>query len=44
MIETVKLTEKQKKARRARNIALGFVLFGLVALFYIMTMVKLGAS
>ncbi|AQZ52697.1 hypothetical protein V6767_19075 [Martelella sp. FLE1502] len=44
MIETVKLTDKQKRARRARNIALGFVLFGLVVLFYIITMVKFGAA
>lgn len=44
MIETVKLTDKQKRARRARNIALGLVLCGLVVLFYIITMVKLGAA
>ncbi|TCT37321.1 hypothetical protein [Martelella mediterranea] len=44
MIETVKLTEKQKKARRGRNIALGFVLAALVVLFYIITMVKIGAN
>ena len=44
MIETVKLTDTQTRARRARNIALGFVLFGLVVLFYIITMVKFGAA
>ncbi|PRX11763.1 hypothetical protein [uncultured Martelella sp.] len=43
MIETVKLTDKQRKARRGRNIALGVLLFGLVALFYIITMVKFAA-
>ena len=44
MIETVKLTEKQKKARRVRNIALGLLLFGLVVLFYVITMVKFGSA
>ncbi|WP_036237789.1 MULTISPECIES: hypothetical protein [Martelella] len=44
MIETVKLTEKQKKARRGRNIALGLLLFGLVVLFYVITMVKFGSA
>jgi hypothetical protein len=42
MIETVKLNEAQKKSRRGRNIALGLVLAGLVVLFYIVTMIKLG--
>ncbi|CDN52966.1 Hypothetical protein RG1141_CH06050 [Neorhizobium galegae bv. officinalis bv. officinalis str. HAMBI 1141] len=42
MIETVKLSEVQKKSRRNRNIALGLVLAGLVVLFYIMTLVKIG--
>ncbi|MET3601509.1 hypothetical protein [Martelella mangrovi] len=43
MIETVKLSDKQRKARRGRNIALGVLLFGLVTLFYIITMVKFAA-
>nr|WP_272211854.1 hypothetical protein [Marinicella sp. W31]MDC2877743.1 hypothetical protein [Marinicella sp. W31] len=43
MIDTVKLTEKQRKARRGRNVALGAVLFGLVVLFYIITMIKFGS-
>ena len=42
MIETVKLTEKQQKARRNRNVALGLVLGGLVVLFYIVTLIKIG--
>ncbi|MGW9232665.1 hypothetical protein ACWGPT_17530 [Pseudorhizobium sp. NPDC055634] len=42
MIETVKVTDKQKKSRRNRNIALGLVLAGLVALFYVITIVKIG--
>ena len=39
-METVNLTESQKKARRGRNIALGALLLGLVVLFYIVTLVK----
>ncbi|MCJ8517534.1 flagellar biosynthesis/type III secretory pathway M-ring protein FliF/YscJ [Pseudorhizobium tarimense] len=42
MIETVKVTDKQKKSRRNRNIALGLVLAALVALFYVITLVKIG--
>ncbi|WP_281409617.1 hypothetical protein [Martelella sp. HB161492] len=42
MVETVRLNENQKKARRGRNIALGLVLAGLVALFYIITIIKFG--
>lgn len=41
-METVNLTESQKKARRGRNIAIGVALFGLVVLFYIITLVKFG--
>ncbi|MBZ7920736.1 hypothetical protein LAC81_02895 [Ensifer adhaerens] len=41
-METIKLTEAQKKSRRGRNIALGFVLAGLVVLFYIVTLIKFG--
>ena len=40
MIETIKLTEAQRKSRRNRNIALGLVLAGLVILFYAITIVK----
>ncbi len=39
-METVTLTEKQKKSRRGRNIALGVVLAGLVVLFYVITVIK----
>jgi hypothetical protein len=42
MIDSVKLNEAQKKSRRNRNIALGLVLAGLVVLFYVMTLVKIG--
>ena len=43
-METVNLTESQKKARRSRNIALGVVLMGLVVLFYVVTVVKFGGG
>ncbi|SIP97502.1 hypothetical protein SAMN05880590_101544 [Rhizobium sp. RU35A] len=42
MIETIKPTEAQKKSRRGRNVALGVVLAALVALFYVVTIIKLG--
>lgn len=41
-METVKLNEAQKKSRRGRNIALGLVLAGLVVLFYVVTLIKIG--
>lgn len=41
-METLKLSEAQRKSRRNRNVALGVVLAGLVVLFYIMTLVKIG--
>ncbi|MFK0331457.1 MULTISPECIES: hypothetical protein [unclassified Rhizobium] len=40
MIETVKLTEAQRKSRRNRNVALGLVLAALVVIFYAITIVK----
>ncbi|MFP5075900.1 hypothetical protein ACLE20_01195 [Rhizobium sp. YIM 134829] len=39
-MEVVKLTDAQKRARRGRNIALGLLLFFLVALFYVVTLIK----
>jgi thiol:disulfide interchange protein len=36
------LTEEQKRRRRHRSIAIALVLGALVALFYIVTIVKLG--
>lgn len=42
MIETVKLSEAQKKSRRGRNVALGLLLAGLVVLFYVVTLIKIG--
>ena len=41
-MERIKLSEAQRKSRRNRNVALGIVLAGLVVLFYIMTLVKIG--
>ncbi len=38
------LTEEQRRRRRTRSIALGFVLAGLVVLFYVVTIVKLGPA
>jgi hypothetical protein len=43
-MESVKLTDSQKKARRGRNLALGAVLLGLVVLFYIVTLIKFGGG
>ncbi|WEZ84151.1 hypothetical protein P6U16_05540 [Rhizobium sp. 32-5/1] len=39
-MDMITLSEAQKKSRRGRNIALGLVLFGLVAAFYVVTLVK----
>lgn len=41
-MEMIHLTEKQKRARRSRNIALGIVLSLLVVGFYAMTIIKFG--
>ncbi|MFK0384747.1 hypothetical protein [Agrobacterium sp. NPDC090273] len=42
-METVELSETQKKSRRGRNISLGVLLAGLVVLFYIITIIKIGS-
>jgi hypothetical protein len=42
-METIKLSEAQKKSRRSRNIALGLVLTALVVLFYVITIIKIGS-
>lgn len=41
---SVELTEKQKRSRRARNIALALVLAAFVVLLYVGTWAKLGAN
>jgi len=40
--ETVKLTEKQRKARRSRSIAIAVGLAILVVIFYVATLAKMG--
>ena len=40
----IKLTEQQTKNRRSRSIAIGLVLAGLVVLFYVVTIVKMGST
>jgi len=40
----IELTDKQKKARRARNIAIAMLLVALVVTFYLVTVFKFGPS
>ncbi|WP_299811056.1 hypothetical protein [uncultured Roseibium sp.] len=40
----ITLTDEQKKKRRSRSIAIAVALGALVALFYVVTIVKLGPS
>ncbi len=40
--ELVTLTDKQKKARRNRSVAIGLALFALVIIFYLATLAKFG--
>jgi len=40
----IRLTELEVKRRNQRNIALALVLAGLVGLFYVMTLIKLGVG
>jgi hypothetical protein len=40
-IETIELTETQKRSRRNRNIALGLTLAALVVIFYAITIVRM---
>jgi hypothetical protein len=41
-LELVTLTERQKKARRNRSVAIGVALAVLVVIFYVATIVKFG--
>ncbi len=43
-METVSLSEKQKKSRRGRNVSLAVVLAVLVVMFYIITLVKIAGG
>jgi len=40
----VRLTDEQVRRRRSRSIAIALVLAGLVAIFYVITIVKLGGN
>jgi hypothetical protein len=42
--EGIHLTEEQRRRRRARSIAIALVLAALVALFYAVTIAKLGSN
>jgi hypothetical protein len=44
VMETVSLSEKQKKSRRGRNVALAVVLAVLVVMFYVITLVKIAGG
>ncbi len=43
-IEAVKLTPEQERRRRRRNVAIALALVGMVALFFTMTIVRLGGN
>lgn len=40
--DRIEISEEQRRRRRARSVAIGFVLAGVVLLFYVLTFVKLG--
>jgi uncharacterized membrane protein affecting hemolysin expression len=42
VMDKIDLTEKQKKARRNRSVAIGIALALLVVLFYAATIIKIG--
>jgi hypothetical protein len=42
--DLVTLTDKQKKARRSRNVAIGLALAALVIIFYLATIAKFGPA
>ena len=44
MTPPVVLTPEQVKARRSRNIAVALMLVALVALFFVMTIVRMGGA
>ncbi|WP_162249064.1 hypothetical protein [Mesorhizobium sp. Root157] len=43
-LELVTLTERQRKARRNRSIAIGLALAALVVIFYVATIAKFGPA
>lgn len=44
MVSVMNLTEEQKKRQRIRSWAIAAVLLGMVALFYVVTIVRLGSN
>ena len=44
MTDSIEMTDLQKRTRRRRSIALALVLAGVVAVFYIATIVKFGPA
>ena len=40
----IRLTDEQRRRRRTRSVAIAVVLGALVALFYVITIFKMGAS
>ena len=40
-VEMIELTERQKRSRRNRNVALGVVLGALVIIFYAITIIRM---
>ncbi|AMS43745.1 hypothetical protein Amn_16180 [Aminobacter sp. Y103A] len=42
--DLVTLTDKQRKARRSRNVAIGLALAALVIIFYLATIAKFGPA
>ena len=43
-LDTVDLTDEQKKAQRARNIAIALALAAFVVIMYVATWLKLGSN
>ena len=44
MTPMARTPDEERRRRRSKNIALALILLGLVVLFYVITMVKLGGN
>jgi hypothetical protein len=44
IVERIQLTPEERRRRRARSIAIALTLTGLVVLFYVLTLAKLGGG
>jgi hypothetical protein len=44
VIDRVELTPEERRRRRARSVAIALTLAGLVVLFYVLTLAKLGGG